>query len=435
MSPGFGDPLKVFISYSHDSPKHMKRVRLLSDKLREEGVDCTIDQYVMSPSEGWPRWMQNRIEEAHFVLVVCTEVYYERVRGISADSRGLGAIWEGQLITQELYESAGRNLKFIPVIFTEKDVSFIPSFLRSVTRYNLEDNRDYKKLYRHLTNQPSVLVPKLGEIKKLMPEQLTAATVNESSSIQLQEDFENLELLVLLISPDGIMQFISSKSYQLDNQLHLVLLPRNPEQSAFLLKIKDDRQPVGVAYGDTALLANVKSVTQKREAGIEEWIVTMIPENIEYGGGSMEMSTSTFSADQLAEMRARRILLDEKLKGAGANDLRRMNDTLLDYFVGGQSTPIHVEKSPFPELYIHFGSNGALFLSVARLVGIYFLRLSGVIEYIFRLDLSLSGKHVLHIDFEGQRARKYVNADPYIIKIEGDCILKKQQTENGVKYK
>ena len=47
----------------------------LSNRLRNEGVDCNIDQYETSPPEGWPRWMTNQIETADFVLIVCTEKY------------------------------------------------------------------------------------------------------------------------------------------------------------------------------------------------------------------------------------------------------------------------------------------------------------------------------------------------------------------------
>ena len=55
---------KVFISYSHDSKEHAERVLSLSDRLRRDGVDSQIDQYELSPPEGWPRWMVNKVEWA-----------------------------------------------------------------------------------------------------------------------------------------------------------------------------------------------------------------------------------------------------------------------------------------------------------------------------------------------------------------------------------
>src|SRR5689334_12688989 len=67
---------KVFISYSHDSDEHRARVLALSERLREDGIETRLDQYLNgAPSEGWPRWMLNQLDEASFVLVVCTETY------------------------------------------------------------------------------------------------------------------------------------------------------------------------------------------------------------------------------------------------------------------------------------------------------------------------------------------------------------------------
>jgi hypothetical protein len=86
---------RVFISYSHDSEEHKHHVRRLSDRLREEGVDCRIDQYEESPPEGWPQWMVNQIEDADFVLVVCTKTYARRFSRQEQPGRGLGGSWEG----------------------------------------------------------------------------------------------------------------------------------------------------------------------------------------------------------------------------------------------------------------------------------------------------------------------------------------------------
>lgn len=124
---------KVFISYSHDSEEHKDQVFALCERLRSEGVDCHIDQYETSPPEGWPRWMRYRIREADFVLVVCTEPYERRFTGDEETGRGAGAKWEGGIITQELYESEGRNIKFIPITFSAEDTRHIPVEMRGGT--------------------------------------------------------------------------------------------------------------------------------------------------------------------------------------------------------------------------------------------------------------------------------------------------------------
>jgi len=44
---------KVFISYSHDSEEHCQDILQLSDRLRKDGINCLIDQYVNgAPAEG-----------------------------------------------------------------------------------------------------------------------------------------------------------------------------------------------------------------------------------------------------------------------------------------------------------------------------------------------------------------------------------------------
>jgi selenocysteine lyase/cysteine desulfurase len=60
-------PPKVFISYSHDSPEHEDRVLGLANRLREDGIDAEIDQYEISPPQGWPSWYEQQIKSADFV--------------------------------------------------------------------------------------------------------------------------------------------------------------------------------------------------------------------------------------------------------------------------------------------------------------------------------------------------------------------------------
>ncbi len=160
---------KVFISYSHDSQEHKDRVLDLADRLREDGIDCTIDQYEESPAEGWQRWMLNQVEAATFVLVACTEQYDRRFRGSEAVGKGKGATWEGGVIIQELYDNQGQNAKFIPVTLTPEDANFIPSPLRSATSYRLNTADGYEVLYRRLTNQPRTRKPELGKLRTLAP--------------------------------------------------------------------------------------------------------------------------------------------------------------------------------------------------------------------------------------------------------------------------
>lgn len=163
------NPPKVFISYSHDSQEHKAQVLEFSNRLRSDGIDCNIDQYQISPPEGWPRWMNNQIEEADFVLVICTETYGRRFKGKEGTENGLGVKWEGAIISQEIYEAESKNTSFIPVIFSSEHSVHIPIILRSATHYNLKIEEYYEELYRHLTNQPNVIKPELGKLQPMPP--------------------------------------------------------------------------------------------------------------------------------------------------------------------------------------------------------------------------------------------------------------------------
>lgn len=158
---------RVFISYTHDTPDHKATALTLSNRLRAGDVDCMIDQYIESPRRGWPNWCLEQIEESQFVLVVCTDAYLRRLTGKEAPGVGRGGIWEGFVMTQEIYNSQASNDKFIPILFSESHANSIPVFLAGVTRYDLSQQDGFERLYRRLTDQPWITMPPLGERQNL----------------------------------------------------------------------------------------------------------------------------------------------------------------------------------------------------------------------------------------------------------------------------
>lgn len=154
----------VFISYSHDSEEHQNRVLQLSNKLRSEGIDCILDQYEDSPPEGWPKWMDKNVKKSDFVLVVCTEAYYNRTMG--NEENGLGIKWESTLIYQQLYNAGSNNTKFIPIHFDDAKFEHIPEPLQGATFYNIDDPQNYEKLYWRLCGIKTKK-PELGKLRSL----------------------------------------------------------------------------------------------------------------------------------------------------------------------------------------------------------------------------------------------------------------------------
>ncbi|WP_255288664.1 SEFIR domain-containing protein [Bacillus cereus] len=158
---------KVFISYTHDSKEHADNILEFSNRLRTEGIDTVLDQYETSPSEGWPRWMDRQVRKADFVIMVCTPTYFKRVMGEEEKGKGLGGIWEGNLIYQHLYNDGGINTKFIPVLFNDGSYQDIPTPLQGATHYYVDNQEEFDKLYWRLRNVNPVNKPKLGKLRPL----------------------------------------------------------------------------------------------------------------------------------------------------------------------------------------------------------------------------------------------------------------------------
>lgn len=152
---------RIFISYSHDSDAHRGFVLSLSNRLRADGIDCQIDQYVNGfPAEGWQRWMETQVEAADFVLVVCTPLYLKRYRGLDRDG-GRGVTFEGVVISQSLYDVYYQNTKFVPVLPEGGVVADVPMPLKGFGAFGLMG--EYEGLYRFVTGQPAVVLPEVGD--------------------------------------------------------------------------------------------------------------------------------------------------------------------------------------------------------------------------------------------------------------------------------
>ncbi|MCG8420414.1 MAG: TIR domain-containing protein [Proteobacteria bacterium] len=160
---------RVFISYSHDSDEHRGRVLALANRLRTDGIDAIIDQFEPHPAEGWQRWTLEQIEQADFVLMVCTATYKQRFEGKAATGEGRGTTWEGQVLQSLVYDASGLNAHIVPVLLDPQDEEAIPRALKPYTYYPVPGR--YDTLRRRLIGEPEVIAAPIGQIQKKPPTQ------------------------------------------------------------------------------------------------------------------------------------------------------------------------------------------------------------------------------------------------------------------------
>jgi TIR domain len=197
-------PRRVFLSYSHDSTEHRDRVLDLAGRLREDGVDARIDQYVEHEGHNWRHWSDEQIREADLVLMVVTTEYRKAVEGQAAPSERKGVVWEADRIYEEIYESRSSKDKFVPVLLDGASSEDIPEHLHGVSFFSLSTPDGYDKLFGRITGQARVRMKELGQLRSLPSLKVRAEQNPERYLNWLRGETGRVELDRLLDSPDQI---------------------------------------------------------------------------------------------------------------------------------------------------------------------------------------------------------------------------------------
>lgn len=144
---------RLFVSYSHDSEAHKVWVRGLVERLRANGFEVPFDQDQEMAPERWPAWCKERVDEAEFVLVVCTPTYRDRFNDTETLGMSYGVKWEGHILYNELAWLGGRNYRIVPVLPPGGRAEHVPSVIRRTRRYEVEREDEHAKLVAVLRDE------------------------------------------------------------------------------------------------------------------------------------------------------------------------------------------------------------------------------------------------------------------------------------------
>lgn len=138
---------KVSVSYSWEDETHMQWVREFAARLRGDGVDVSLDQWMVGLGKPLPEFMEQLVRENERVLVICTPTYKEK-----SDARIGGVGYEGDLMTGEMLTQSKRE-KFIPVLRAGIWAESIPSWLSGRFGVDLRGEEYTESEYRKLVDE------------------------------------------------------------------------------------------------------------------------------------------------------------------------------------------------------------------------------------------------------------------------------------------
>lgn len=208
-----------------------------------------------------------------------------------------------------------------------------------------------------------------------------------------------------------------------DGRISLKVPVTKASEDAALRSLKPSQygrsELIPFAHQNTGGLAKAIDATRTSTGESAVWELNLQLENLNRGFG-MEMAYGNLSADELAAIRARYLLLNEKPmrpRGRIQNDV--LNDTMFEVFVEGIGPNVKVKGGILLSLWKEVNGDLTNFLPLARLWSVFHLITSNTCEHILDLTLGPIEDGVMHVRFRGQRRKEYSNRDPYIIEFEG----------------
>ena len=261
----------------------------------------------------------------------------------------------------------------------------------------------------------------------------TAATDRTASSVVETDTTE----YVLLVSEDGKSYFIPVQNARWDStEISLELLPESPEETAFLRTLRRHINDafardahIALALREDAAWVKPQEIVETASGSQIVWKAVFNEERHRQNGNPLgEMTFGSLSPDKMAEMRAKRILLDEKL-GELPQDLQNrtglaglFNEASLEVFIRG-GNGFQISASPIPSLYRFIGKRQGQFEKFARLTSVLYLKLSNTVEEILQFNLKLLNSEQVEINFKGRRHKRYISEEPYEFEVNGTCQL------------
>lgn len=393
----------VALSFAGEDRQYAKE---LADLLKKGKYSVFYDEY--EPAKLWGRNLYDYFssiykDQARYCVMFLSENYIRK-------------LWTNHERQNAQARAFEENKEYIlPVRLDDTE---IPGILQTVGYLDLRLIK-IEEIYQALVYKLS------GDTSNVTPNDISTSTEVES----------DLGEFVLLLSEDGKSYFIPVQNANWSpTEINLDLLPESSEETAFLHSLRNSissqfaqGQILAFAHKEDAAWVRPQDVTQATSGSQTIWKVVLTEENNKQNSNLFDnVAVNNISSDQIAEMRVKRILLNEKIFQNQTSLTRLTDNSLLESFISGSSaygSGIQIQESPILNIYRSFGRTVERFKKFARLTSVLYLKLSNTVEDILKLDLELLEPNQLQVNFKGRRRQIYTNVESPIIEVNGTCPL------------
>jgi class 3 adenylate cyclase len=256
---------------------------------------------------------------------------------------------------------------------------------------------------------------------------------------ELESSSDESELIVYssgqsVLLHDRFFQ-LETYSHNADGRLIIQIPSQSDRDDAAIQSLRPtlEQSPlIKFAYQNDGLLVKVRSVEASPRPDGKLWTLTLEPKPIKMDAHAVEQSykgrKQSYSADDIAKLKVRRLLLNDPPKLVMLRDAQIFSPTMadremLENLIKSSPTPIKIEDCVLQSLYPQYKNQPRVFLELARLQAIFFLKAAGVVEQVTELALGPICHGKVHVRFRGKKRTVYTGFEPSVIEIEGDCSL------------
>jgi|ERR1043165_5379685 hypothetical protein len=418
----------LFISHASEDKDDVARP--LADRFLELGLSVWYDEYTLTVGDSLRRSIDRGLAGCRYGLVILSPHFLQK-EWTQKELDGLVAREDGsakRILPVWHNVSRGDIVAFSPPLADKLGVSTAKGLDHVVREIMRVCQSAGASVGSSPTKKPTTSIPKKKKSKETRKTQRTKSSDGSNSKAVATDSGRWVLLGTRFIEANFVRQ-------NKDQTITVELLSKTAEEDAAMSALQPHHfgrtKPIPFGYGNDAWLVTVKEMEAVSKGKGQVWTLTLVPEKLEYGGNIMESSLSTggrnYSADDFARMRAGRILLndppplDENARPSSNQAL--MEGAFLESHIQGMNTPASVTHCVLQAVYKDCKEPPSLFLKLARLGAIYFLKAGGVVELVQELALGPIVKGLVHVKFRGVRRRKFSNVEPTVIEIEGTCLL------------